>query len=52
MPDCPQCATGTLFNIGIMSNAKSKTMVMVHCNRCTYGTVRVKPVKPKSNHHA
>ena len=56
MPDsdnkCPQCNVGDLFTLGIFSNAKSKTMVMVHCQRCTYGTVRTMPVKPKSNHHA
>ena len=53
MPDsenkCPQCNVGDLFTLGVFSNAKSKTMVMVHCQRCTYGTVRVQPVKPKAN---
>lgn len=53
MPDsdskCPQCSTGELFTLGVYSNAKSKTMVMVHCRRCTYGTVRTQAVKPRAN---
>lgn len=48
---CPQCNADSLQNVGVFSNAKSKTMVIVRCSDCYYGTVRVQQAKPKTNHH-